>query len=902
MPKDKISMDDLTSGQSFDHWATHNQLDALLSLTQGMPRYHKFMENFAKGMSSGKVGMEKAFRDAGRGMERFAPASKIATEGLERTGASGKKTGDKLSILGAMASGSATRLEQFQRSAARVDGTLKSTYNEFTGLLKMTAGLAGVIGGGIAGLTGLTGVLGGAMGKLGKFGTALTGVGNQIPTIVGIMGAAVGVVMGVVDDFGQSLRKTANFGVSFGQSFMDLRVQLGEAGLGLDNLEKQLAQNSEAFALMGANVHQGIQRFSEWRRQQNALTHVTKENLSYFENLGFAAEDLHDMFLKDFRNRRLSGFSQEQAISLTTKRLKELANEAKNMSELTGENRKLLVQQNIELRSDPQWQAFLSGKSEQHRENLERNLEIMATTMSFTDKQKKAVQDSIRMGGNISLLNESVFGDAFAFLRYMPEQRKLLEDMVKQVATGEKIEPGDLKKSIVGYIEIFGKFFETEQGKFFSMFGKNIIPEMGAIFENLVAYRRLTSTPGALDQLIEGVTNGAGLATSNVMFARQEQASLIMGNLMASEKGKALLAQLEGGTLEQALQGDIDAFNQLKNLMAQTATAEGVITGAIANMTVQAASVVIHAADRALKFFGLEAPGASGLVSRRDENIVSSANTMFGDDGIFMQSRERRRRGFGGDYRSQHGAAGKQAMALQELLTLIHGDDARTQMSNMQTKYQDKMGELHRLHATDENFDLAGGIGKLKEEFKAEIMGAAEGSGIDMNSRRGSNQSFKNRLFSAEEMIDLPLKIAQLKAAEYNLQQTLQDLNKLEQQISKLSANDEVSRNIKVSNYDAMENRAVGQERQIEELNQQINALRETLGIPTEAPNNLTLNTPSPSTGGQPNAWSPAAGTTEIVSAIDRGTEAVLAGVGLTRQGIRDNKEAVVASNNALST
>ena len=859
MPKDKITMDDLTSGKSFDHWATANQLESLIGLSIGQPRYHKFMENFAKGMASGKIGMEKAFRDAGRGLERFAPASKIATEGLEETGASGKKTGDKLSILGAMASGSATRLEQFQRSAARVDGTLKSTYNEFTGLLKMTAGLAGVIGGGAAALTGLTGVLGGAMGKLGKFGTALTGAGKQIPTIVGIMGAAVGVVMGVVDDFGQSLRKTANFGVSFGQSFMDLRVQLGEAGLGLDNLEKQLAQNSEAFALMGANVHQGIQRFSEWRRQQNALTHVTKENLSYFENLGFAAEDLHDMFLKDFRNRRLSGFSQEQAIALTTKRLNELANEAKNMSELTGENRKLLVQQNIELRSDPQWQAFLSGKSEQHRVNLEKNLEIMATTMSFTDKQKKAVQDSIRMGGNISLLNESVFGDAFAFLRYMPEQRKLLEDMIKQVATGEKIEPGDLKKSIVGYIEIFGKFFETEQGKFFSMFGKNIIPEMGAIFENLVAYRRLTATPGALDQLIEGVTNGAGLATSNVMFARQEQASLILGNLMASAKGKALLAQLEGGTLERALQGaDTDAFNQLKNLMAQTATAEGVITGAIANMTVQAASVVIHTADRALKLFGLEAPGGPGLVSMRDENIVSSANTMFGDDGIFMQSRQHHPRSFRGDYRNQHGVAGKQAMALQELLTLIHGDNARTQMSDMQTKYQDKMGELHRKHATGKKFDLAAEIGKLKEEFKAEIMGAASAAGIDMDSRRGSNQSFRNRLFSAEEMIDLPLKIAQLKAAEYNLEQTLEDLNKLEQQISKLSANDEVSRNIKVSNYNAIENRVVGQERQIEELNQQINALREKLGIPTEASNNTTDNTTTP---GRADAWKPAAGS-----------------------------------------
>ena len=89
----------------------------------------------------------------GNNVSTGAHISIPAAEGLERTGASGKKTGDKLSILGAMASGSATRLEQFQRSAARVDGTLQSTYKEFTSLLKTTVGLAGVIGGGIASMT-----------------------------------------------------------------------------------------------------------------------------------------------------------------------------------------------------------------------------------------------------------------------------------------------------------------------------------------------------------------------------------------------------------------------------------------------------------------------------------------------------------------------------------------------------------------------------------------------------------------------------------------------------------------------------------------------------------------------------------------------------------------------------
>ena len=53
------------------------------------------------------------------------------------------------------------------------------------------------------------------------------------------------------------------------------------------------------------------------------------------------------------------------------------------MSEATGESRKLIVQQNIEMRSDPQWQAHIA-EMDDRGEELNRSLEIMATTMAFT--------------------------------------------------------------------------------------------------------------------------------------------------------------------------------------------------------------------------------------------------------------------------------------------------------------------------------------------------------------------------------------------------------------------------------------------------------------------------------------------------------------------------------------
>ena len=762
MAKDKITMDDLTSGKSFDHWATANQLESLIGLTIGQPRYHKFMENFAKGMSSGKIGMDKAFRDAGKGMERFAPSLPIAAAGLKETGKQGTKAGRKLDILAAMTGGAATRLEQFNRSAARVDGTLRSTYQEFTSLLSTAGGLVGMFGSGIAGLTGLTKKMGGLSGKMGLFGSALSKGGEAIPKIVGVMSAAVGVVMGVVDDFGQSLRKTADFGISFGQSFMELRVELGKAGLGLDSLEKQLAQNSEAFALMGTNVHDGVRRFAAWRDAQNKLiSDGLNPTIGYFENLGFAAEDLHDMFLKDFRNRRLSGASQETAIKETTKRLRELAKEAKTMSELTGESRKLLVQQNIEMRSDPQWQAFLGTQTESQRKALTDNLEMMATTMSFTPKQKKAIQDSIRMGGNISLLNESVFGDAFAFLRYMPEQRKLLENMVKDVAQGETI-PSDLKQSIAGYIVSWGDFAKTEQGKFFSMYGKNIIPEIGVMFENLQAYNRILKKEGGIELLMKGASTT--LTRSNVVLARQQQASLILSNIFASGKTAELMKAMTGTELEAALRGDTEAFNKLANIFETAGKAGGWLTQAIASMTIEAATAIINVADWTLGKFGLGSPGGGGTrvdYNKEETSRISGIASMFDKDGAFMfrDKSARGGRASGIEWRTSK-TGGDRSIALQELLEKALGSNelAGKKMQELKDKYQENYAQIEREKADprrDEDFNYEKEVASLYRDFKKEIIDIATQGNVKLNDPDKDTRGLASRIFRNEEIMQL---------------------------------------------------------------------------------------------------------------------------------------------------
>ena len=48
-----VTLDQLQSGQSYPQWATEESLQKLLRLTEGTPRYHRFMQNFAAKMSRG---------------------------------------------------------------------------------------------------------------------------------------------------------------------------------------------------------------------------------------------------------------------------------------------------------------------------------------------------------------------------------------------------------------------------------------------------------------------------------------------------------------------------------------------------------------------------------------------------------------------------------------------------------------------------------------------------------------------------------------------------------------------------------------------------------------------------------------------------------------------------------
>ena len=470
-----VTLDSLQSGGSYPQWATEESLQKLLMLTKDTPSYHRFMQRFAAKMSRGGGDIADVMKTAADEMKQWSREVVNASRDKDKSGLfSSKLAADGATRLGSAADSAATRLGAMAKSATRTDTSMAGAFGNITDMLKM---MVRVISGGGAlageakkGIGRLKGTIDPAGGKdPSKWGTILGGLGGMAEGAVAAMAAGLGVAMSLIDDFGQSLRKTGDLGVSFGESFMQLRVQLADAGLGLDNLEKQLALNSTAFALMGDNVQAGIRVWIDWRKR-----FVKEGDMEFFTNLGFAMDELDDFLLKDTRNRILAGRDRESAADEATESLRELARNTKAVSELQGESRKKLMAAVAERESDAKWQAYLRNLPVEEAENLRTSMKQMTILYGFSEKQQKAMQDAVRLGGNVSLLAPQ-FGDAFDDFKFMPQVLQHLMDTIKMAATGQYISPEAHRERALGYHELVNAFGASPQGKMLSQVGGTLI-------------------------------------------------------------------------------------------------------------------------------------------------------------------------------------------------------------------------------------------------------------------------------------------------------------------------------------------------------------------------------------------------------------------------------------------
>ena len=215
------------------------------------------------------------------------------------------------------------------------------------------------------------------------------------------LGAAVGTVVGIFEEFGNSMSNFSRIGAGIGVNFIELRNGAAEVGLGLDQMAKISAESGATLGSLGKNTAEGVNRILSFTK---ALKTATADagffGLSSAEMAQFTVDELElrrQMYDTEY-NRNLN--EQDLAIQM-----KENLKLQTAMASLTGQD----VRARIKAQQDFQ------------RDSI--NASIMASlTVEQQEALKSATGGLSQLGSGGAMITEGL--------------RNMLADMPAELAPG----------------------------------------------------------------------------------------------------------------------------------------------------------------------------------------------------------------------------------------------------------------------------------------------------------------------------------------------------------------------------------------------------------------------------------------------------------------------------------
>jgi len=122
----------------------------------------------------------------------------------------------------------------------------------------------------------------------------------QMPMMAGIMGTGIG----ILEQFGAAMNNARRVGVGVGEDFMDMRRDVGDLGLTLDQFTNMMITSGPAIRSLGENTSAGTQRLLQLNR---AFAETTR-NLGYF---GLSSTDMTKLLAEEVELRRLTSTSEQ---------------------------------------------------------------------------------------------------------------------------------------------------------------------------------------------------------------------------------------------------------------------------------------------------------------------------------------------------------------------------------------------------------------------------------------------------------------------------------------------------------------------------------------------------------------------------------------------------------------
>lgn len=330
-----ITLDDLTAGRGYEHWATQTQMQSLIEQTKDIPRIAGFFQ--ALGSTSKKeTDISKAILNAAR---QNLQANQRGNQADAKSRAEDKRAN---ASANGKVNQNISKLTQITSSFMRTDGRPGGMFGLMAKGYDMIAGAIGGIG--------QTGnAAGDATGKISKMGMAagLAGAG------LGFVAGALREMGGVVNDVTKLQERLADRGFSVADEFQKVTYGALALGIGFNELEKVVERGRRNFAALGGNVADGTQVFL-------GMYSAVRDSMMELGNLGFSSGQVIQSFQEFIDSQVTTGANRvrlaentERTASAFTKLLKETEAVAK----LTGTRREELLRNRFSVINDNAFQA-----------------------------------------------------------------------------------------------------------------------------------------------------------------------------------------------------------------------------------------------------------------------------------------------------------------------------------------------------------------------------------------------------------------------------------------------------------------------------------------------------------------------------------------------------------------
>lgn len=474
--------------------------------------------------------------------------------------------------------------------------------------------------------TGLTAV----SNAIGKGGAKISSTINELFSDLNMpqLGAGLGTIIGILEEFGNSMSIMNRIGAGVGQNFITLRNDAAEVGLSLGDLSKLSKESGVTVGALGKNTKEGVNRLLGFTKALKAST----EAAGYY---GMGAAELAQYMTDELEVRRQQG----DANSLRTMNEIELAKAMNEnlaaqqaMASLTGQDvrDRLKVQQDY--RKDALARALMTTLTNEQSDALVKAQSSLSTLGSGASIISKAIERSL-----VGLPADMATQGAYQFAQQSGlDMRGFVDAAVAAIQSGNTSQVEALATAFSGQAKnttfdrsqiqqlMVGNTAYSEGGLAIAGMGATAISTGATTTDE--ANKQILDSRATLDTAIAdgsaaflGLTNNLETATNNIKVAYSNvqlaAADIDITNITAAQQGFNELAKSMSDLPK-------NEFFQAMLSMLATASIVGSGTRGVLNLTrgygsggdsrMGAVSTGITAAND-MAMLGLQAGTAAGL-------------------------------------------------------------------------------------------------------------------------------------------------------------------------------------------------------------------------------------------------------------------------------------------------